>query len=140
MRTIKFREPIFNNDGSFNKFHYWGFHEEGSFTGICVMDIAKEKSQEYTGLKDKKGVEIYEGDIVKTKIDDGFWDCIYSGVIEFDIGCFSVCMKKRKVIGNIDNKHDSWSYDIGQKPALFEFIDELEIIGNIYENPKLLKQ
>ena len=80
---------------------------------------------QYTGLDDKNGMEIYEGDI----LDDG-------GVVEFrtDLrwdgggsphsGYFSTNGYQYKDDGDL-----SYHYDIG----------ELEVIGNMYENPELLK-
>lgn len=66
----------------------------------------------YTGLKDKKGKEIYEGDIVKRSH--------YNYLIEFDEGTFGMNMK-----------------NYGWK-SLDRFLDLGEIIGNIYENKGLL--
>ena len=113
MRQIKFREPIFNNDGSFDKFHYWGFVDEGSFTGISDLDIAKEKSQEYTGLKDKNNKEIYEGDVYVNHIGN----TNYINFVEFkaDVG-----------------------YELGEMDIKGK-INSVRIIGNIYENPELIK-
>lgn len=68
---------------------------------------------QYTGLRDKNNKEIYEGDIVKY-----FYDT--PSVVEFVQGAFKL---KR------DCCFDTFSYLEG----------EVEVIGNIYENPELLE-
>ena len=69
---------------------------------------------QYTGLTDKKGKEIYEGDVVKSQDDEGdyatYKDVIQ--VVEFDTGSF---------------------YPVSEKYSKY-----FEVIGNIYENPALL--
>ena len=68
---------------------------------------------QYTGLKDKNGVDIYEGDIVKGNYLKGI------GVVEWnDKFC---------------------KFDISHKINITPS-DEFEVIGNIYENPELLKE
>lgn len=95
------------------------------------------KLMQYTGLKDKSGIEIYEGDIVKAFTvfgmtydysfeDDNDPNNIYE--ILFDDGCFQFKNTKQWSDGSND-----WRSI--ENVELFK----VEVIGNIYENPELLK-
>lgn len=90
-----------SSDGLF----YHPLHEE---FGILMQ---------FTGLKDKNGKEIYEGDVVKCNEHQGEvkWNGIY--LLPFDY------------ISTLDFAHRV-------RPNYIE--NETEIIGNIYENPELL--
>lgn len=117
-REIKFRQwskpEIIKGTKIGGKFNYWGYVD-----GRWKMPLADRDNQQFTGLKDKNGVEIYEGDIVGA--DDLICKVVWNGV-----------GWKAEWQDNRQGRDNSPRY-----PDL-DF-RKLEIIGNIYENPELLK-
>lgn len=126
---FKFRTPIYGADGKFKKFVYW--NAENGFPAITCRkgDVFKQPEQ-CTGLKDKNGRLIYEGDIVKAEVEEPELKVI--GIITFgryvhDLG-FYVEWKGAPA--------ESRKYYPGWRQDLFYWLEEerLEVIGNIHEN------
>ena len=70
---------------------------------------------QFTGLLDKNGREIYEGDIVKSTFTT------YIVTWDKECACFSL-------------KEDNTPH------LLADYIDDIEVVGNIYDNPELLNK
>ncbi len=117
MREIKFRQW---NNGKMRFFNLGqqvqGFpdHEENN----AVM--------RFTGLLDRLGKEIYEGDVL----------CIENYYHDYQDGIAINSLPDNKIEAvEWDSKHGMW---ITESDSLAEQLDLIEVIGNIYENPELI--
>lgn len=103
--------------------------EHGSW--IEIEDVVFE---EYTGLKDKNGAEIFEGDILTSDDypyqDKGKYN--YHGVIEWIDEWASFGITKRLANSEKRGISDGISEQI-------EDVSDFEVIGNIHDNPELLE-
>ena len=110
----------FYPDGSWNIIN-WATHEDDEGT---IVKSDNGEIMQFTGLQDKNGVDIYEGDIIRCSSmtnpgevkwdNDGYWKVQGTGGYNF-LGF--------TMIGTV-NSIDGETY---------------EVIGNVYENPELLE-
>ena len=85
---------------------------------LVIPTNEKYPLMQYTGLKDKNGVEIYEGDIIKYDFNE----------LNYRIEFLNAEFIARRFYENIENLY----------PTEFDYGKECEVIGNIYENKELL--
>ena len=126
MREIKFRAWD-KKDNLWFYFSLRPFFFDSDLTGIRFKnvfngkDIGANSLSQSTGLKDKNGVDIYEGDIV-TKHPEYY----RNSEIIYDEWASSLRFKTDEDDGNLElTKY---------------YCSKMEIIGNIYENPELIKE
>ena len=116
-------------DCSFNQDGLDGTEDETNLENLLLDDW-----QQFTGLHDKNGKEIYEGDIVKYKILEGF-DC--EGENWRDSKNVKDCPPKEVKFQNGEYFPRETSSIPDDAYYAYRFFD-IEVIGNIYETPELL--
>ena len=118
MKTIKFRiydpvEKVMRESGATPMMLH------SFFEGFATLNtVHKIEFQQFTGLHDKNGKMIYEGDII-------------------DFGgetCYVVFENGRFLLKGDTRSYAMWSHINDKKVN-----NGIEIIGNIYENPELIK-
>ncbi len=105
-----------------------GFSDWNMPRGFTGFQVAPETVGQFTGLTDKNGVRIFEGDIVRVTVD-GFEESIHEVrylAKESDYPAFDL-------IPELGSEANGLSW------ALLSTEYELEVIGNIYDNPELLE-
>lgn len=92
------------------------------FRSDYIRNFDEVELMQSTGLKDKNGVEIFEGDLVEHDDNlNGDWETFEACEVVYDKDCAQFCFK----------------WDAGNFLTDYR---NLNVIGNIYENPELLER
>lgn len=149
MRTIKFRGKVKHHDPMTNPENGWveGYYVQDLAQGEmrsyifqppCSWEVIPETVGQFTGLVDKNGKEIYEGDILRGDeypyncdgVDNYFVEIVWADNV---CGFYRITHKKPdSTVSGIS--HGNWS-ELDE-----EDIKSFEVIGNIHDNPELLKE
>lgn len=88
--------------------------------GSILWAVVPETVGQYTGLTDKNGKKVFEGDIVKNEYRKGQYQY------------FKIAYDTRVYCWQVENKY-------GMLGFLYNVIGDLEVIGNIHDNKELLE-
>ena len=99
-------------------------YEDNTDTPVFIIP---ETVGQYTGLADKNGVRIFEGDICRFKR----FNDIHVGEIVFNVTTASFVMRYQSIVGAYGEK--------ATQKMLLSVCDDIEVIGNIHDNPELLE-
>ena len=118
---FRFRTPVYGPDREFKDLIYWNAEEGApaiSSRGGCVF----KEPEQCTGLKDKNGRLIYEGDIVEhdTAAGPKRWPVLFRG------GCFVLPYESG----------DAW---LGKVIQNCPYSSGVVVVGNIHDNADLLE-
>lgn len=127
------RKILFRGKGINDKEWRYGFYTEQQGypyitpDGVAMYEIDANTAGQYTGLNDRNGNRIFEGDIIKHDVTS---DTSWEAIVKWDndgtrfLGFITGNEPRIMYVGMIDKKNKS----------------VIKIVGNIYDNPELLKE
>lgn len=105
-----------------------GNNNDGSISvGVNVFDVIPETIGQFTGLLDKNGVNIFEGDIVQSTVQ--------KGLIQFDKGLFGINWDFEDEDG-FESMKGAWGNETNLRKMYDGYNLKCEVIGSIHDHLK----
>ncbi len=116
MNELKFR--IWNDESQL--FIYWKIYQH--FPRIFTLEYIRDYTEQFIGIKDKNGIDIYVKDIIDCVVDYNFGLYNFRAKVEFEDGCYVAN-------GYIQSREQQYR---------LEECGNIIVIGNIHENSNIL--
>ena len=107
-------------------------HESGC--KVLMHEVDRKTVGQFTGLLDKNGKKIFEGDMLKP-----FDDEIDKMVVEVHHGAFMLCLYGERGYMGEGGWVEEGNYGVFECEPLSSYGDDIEVIGNVHDTPELLK-
>lgn len=125
-RIVGYEEHQYSKENN----HVTIFHNDYNIEAVEAAEIQHDHKDQFTGVTDKDGVEIFEGDIFKCAEPDG-WSL--NGVVCWQDSGFVMMWTKEYARGGDKRRRYAGLRGIRR-------YTHYKVIGNIHENPELLKE
>lgn len=103
-------------------------------SALYSLEVDPKTVGQYTGLTDKNGKRIFEGDMINP-----FDDEIDKMVVEFHLGQFLLCLYGECGYMAEYGWEEEGNYCCFEAEPLLSYGDDIEVIGNIHDDPELLR-
>ena len=126
MKTIKFRAKTKNGEWIYN------LAPLVPFSVFDLPEIDRDTLTQFTGLHDCHGAEIYEGDFLKVNLSEGYKMLL----VCYNEDIMGFCL------AHLEDWYDPFLYNRYQASVSWweRFKDNIEVIGNRYDNPEVFDQ
>ncbi|MFA1821188.1 YopX family protein [Virgibacillus oceani] len=133
VKMMNWAEWWVSSDPTFGQSDALDYGERNSFRN---KETDRHILMQYTGLKDKHGKDIYEGDIVKGFYEeyDTYFDVVNKHEFISDVKWVESCFAVHRNTASTEGRIRDYGYQSEWNS------ETVEVIGNIFENPELLEQ